>query len=152
MYNIELNNVKFENAQTEVLRAVENLCDTFHIEHHLGTISYALFELIDLMQQNPMNHYGDFSINFYVDNDQVNVQITDYNNFNQIEDLLTHASINDADTRAFTVLSLTDRIEFRNQGKEMWIEIAASPLIDAIDRAELLMKKQIKTAHVDCNR
>lgn len=143
MYNIELQHLTIENAQNEVLRAAENICSNFHLEAHFGTLSYALHELLSLMERYSDDQSNAFDINFYIEQDTVSIQIVNYQNFKEIERCLHNASIDDNDTSAYTFTCLSDRVEFRDDYREMWVEMMLNADIETIDRAQILEQETI---------
>lgn len=143
MYNIELPHLTIENAQNEALRAAENICSNFHLEAHFGTLSYAMHELLALMERYCDDQSNAFDINFYIEQDTVSIQIVNYQNFKEIERCLRSATIDDSDTSAYTVTCLTDRFEFRDNYREMWVELMLNADIETIDRAQILAQETV---------
>ncbi|HPT51911.1 MAG TPA: hypothetical protein PK740_01355 [Bacteroidales bacterium] len=141
MYNIELEHLTLENAQMQILHATENLCDTFKLSEHFGTLSFALHETVNLMERFCENQADDFSVNFYIDSEKISTQIIGYQNIQELSAVLSHATLNDAETSAFTVMNLVDNIEFRNNQSEIWMEFHVKPTLDAINRSDLLKKE-----------
>ncbi len=141
MYNIELKNLKIENAQMEILRTTENLCDSFQVTEHFGTLSFALHEMINLMERFSDSQEDTFSINFFIDNDMISAQISGYPNVKELSLPLQNAALNDTDTTAFTIANLVDKLDFRNNNSEIWLEFHIKPQFTRIDRAELLQKE-----------
>lgn len=141
MYNIELEHLTLQNAQQEILRATENVCDTFQLSDHFGTLSFALHELVCLMERFCDDQEKNFSVNFFVSDEKVSVQVAGVSYLKEIENALKQANINDVETAAFTVANLTDHIEFRNDKSEIWVDFHVKPVIGQIDRAELLQKE-----------
>lgn len=143
MYNIELQHLTLENAQNETLSAIENLCSSFNLEDHFGTISFAMHELLELMERHSDSQYTSFDINFYIEQNKVSVQIVNYHNFKEIEQDLQQASLDDVETGAFTIVSLTDGFEFRDNYNEMWVDIMVNADIEQIDRAQILEQENV---------
>lgn len=148
MYNIELQNLTLQDAQNRILGAVENLCDTFHLDEQFGTISYGMHELMSLVERCSDTQYGNFSVNFYVENDRVSVQLLNFCNLTEVASMIDKSSFNDADTAAFTVACLTDKHELRNEGKELWFDIMVTPLFDTVDRAAILQENTKKVENL----
>lgn len=144
MYNIELKNITLENAQTAVLQTVENICDQFQMENHFGTISMALHEMLSLMERFSDDAEAPFTVNFFVEAEKVSVQVLNYRQWQDVQRTLDTCSVEDADTTAFTVQSLMDTVEFRDNG--IWMEIVAHATEDQPDRAQILHTETVKTA------
>ena len=144
MYNVELKNITLETAQTAVLQTVENICDQFRMENHFGTISTALHEMLSLMERFSDDAEAPFTINFFVEAEKVSVQVLNYRQWQDVQRALETCSVEDADTTAFTVQSLMDTVEFRDNG--IWMEIAAYATTEQPDRAQILHTETVKTA------
>lgn len=144
MYNIELKNITLENSQTAVLQTVENICDQFQMENHFGTISTGLHEMLSLMERFSDDVEAPFTVNFFVEAEKVSVQVLNYRQWQDVQRALDTCSVEDADTTAFTALSLLDTVEFRDNG--IWMEIEAHATEDQPDRAQILHTETVKTA------
>ena len=144
MYNVELKNITLETAQTAVFQTVENICDQFRMENHFGTISTALHEMLSLMERFSDDAEAPFTINFFVEAEKVSVQVLNYRQWQDVQRALETCSVEDADTTAFTVQSLMDTVEFRDNG--IWMEIAAYATTEQPDRAQILHTETVKTA------
>lgn len=148
MYNIELQNLSLPDAQNRILGAVENLCDSFHLDEQFGTISYGMHELMSLVERCSNTQFTNFTVNFYVENDRISVQLLNFNNLTEVARFIDKASFNDADTAAFTVACLTDKHELRNNGQELWFDIMVTPTFDTIDRAAILQQNTKKVENL----
>lgn len=148
MYNIELQNLSLPDAQNRILGAVENLCDSFHLDEQFGTISYGMHELMSLVERCSDTQFNDFTVNFYVESDRISVQLLNFNSLAEVAQLIDKASFNDADTAAFTVACLTDKHELRNNGQELWFDIMVTPTFDTIDRAAILQQNTKKVENL----
>lgn len=148
MYNIELQNLTLQDAQNRILGAVENLCDSFHLDEQFGTISYGMHELMSLVERCSDSQYSNFTVNFYVESDRISVQLLNFKNLAEVTRMLDNASFNDADTAAFTVSCLTDKHELRNEGTELWLDIMVTPTFDTIDRAAILQQSTKKVENL----
>ena len=144
MYNVELKNITLETAQTDVLQVVENICDQFKMENHFGTISTALHEMLSLMERFSEDIEAPFTINFFVEEEKVSVQVLNYRQWADVQRAFETCSVNDADATAFTAKSLLDVIEFHDGG--IWMEIEAYATADQPDRAQILHTETVKTA------
>ena len=142
MYNIELQRITLETAQTDVLQAVENICDQFKMENHFGTISMALHEVISLMERFSNDAEAPFTVNFYVEEEKVSVQILNYRQWEDVQRAFDTCSVNDADATAFTAKTLLDKVEFREN--TIWMEIDAAATADQPDRAQILHNETVK--------
>lgn len=150
MYNIELKNITLESAQTNVLQVVENICDQFRMENHFGTISTALHEMLSLMERFSDDAEAPFTVNFYVEQEKVSVQILNYRQWVEVQRALETCSVNDADATAFTAKTLLDTVEFHDNG--IWMEIEATATEAQPDRAQILHAETVKTATVQESR
>lgn len=148
MYNIELQNLSLPDAQNRILGAVENLCDSFHLDEQFGTISYGMHELMSLVERCSDTQFTNFTVNFYVENDRISVQLLNFNSLAEVAQMIDKASFNDADTAAFTVACLTDKHELRNNGQELWFDIIVTPTFDTIDRAAILQQNTKKVENL----
>lgn len=146
MFNVELKNITLVTAQTEVLQAVENICDQFKMENHFGTISTALHEMLSLMERFSADAEAPFTINFFVEAEKVSVQVLNYRQWEDVQRALETCSVDDADAAAFTARTLLDTVEFRDNG--IWMEIAAYATADQPDRAQILHTETVKAATV----
>jgi len=144
MYNIELKNITLETAQTSVLQTVENICDQFKMENHFGTISTALHEMLSLMERFSEDIEAPFTVNFYVEQEKVSVQVLNYRQWEEVQRALDTCSVNDADATAFTAKTLLDVVEFRDNA--LWMEINATATADQPDRAQILHEQTVKVA------
>ena len=144
MYTIEIQNLNLQNAQGRVLGAVENLCDTFGLEDQFGVLSYGMHELISLIERSVEDQHYEFSINFYIQNDRVSVQVLAPQSLGDIARMLETATFEDAETVAFIVSQLTDTRELRNDGRELWLDIMVTPTFPVADRAEILAHHTVK--------
>ena len=142
MYNIELQRITLETAQTDVLQAVENICDQFKMENHFGTISTALHEVISLMERFSNDAEAPFTVNFYVEEEKVSVQILNYRQWEDVQRAFDTCSVNDADATAFIAKTLLDKVEFREN--TIWMEIDAAATADQPDRAQILHNETVK--------
>lgn len=148
MYNIELQNLTLQNVQNRILGAVENLCNSFHLDEQFGTISYGMHELMSLVERCSNTQFTNFTVNFYVENDRISVQLLNFNSLAEVAQMIDKASFNDADTAAFTVACLTDKHELRNNGQELWFDIMVTPTFDTIDRAAILQQNTKKVENL----
>ncbi|MCQ2263125.1 MAG: hypothetical protein MJZ70_02470 [Bacteroidales bacterium] len=144
MYNIELSNLTLAEAQNRILGAVENICDTYHLDEQFGTISYGMHELVSLLERCSDSQEKEFTVNFYIEQDRLSVQVLNADHLNEVYQQLEKATLNDADTTAFTVNALTDSYELKDNGNELWLDIMAAPTFDTINRAEILKKETIR--------
>ena len=144
MYNIELKHITLENAQAEILKASENICSTFQLEEQFGVISFGLHELVSLIERCSDNQDATFSVNFYIEAEKISVQITDCQVLNEVSAMITKATLDDADTTAYTVGCLMDSCELRDGGRELWLDIAVHSTFGTIDRAAVLQHEQVK--------
>lgn len=148
MYNIELQNLTLQDAQNRILGAVENICDSFHLDEQFGTISYGMHELMSLVERCSETQFTNFTVNFYVESDRISVQLLNFNSLTEVAQMIDNASFNDADTAAFTVACLTDKHELRNNGQELWFDIMVTPTFDTIDRAAILQQNTKKVENL----
>lgn len=144
MYNIELKHITLENAQNEILKATENICSTFQLEEQFGVISYGLHELVSLIERCSDNQDATFSVNFYIEAEKISVQITDCAVLSDVSAMITRATLEDAETEAYTVGCLMDSFELRDGGRELWLDIAVHSTFGTIDRAAVLQQEQIR--------
>lgn len=142
MYNIELSHLTHEEAQSAVLQAIENICAQFQMEAHFGTLSFAMHELLNLMASAPNPSYKTFNINFYIENQKVSIQVSDYLNTRTIAGWLRGATLDDAQTAAFTIQQLTDTIEMDEAHGSMWLEFLVPAETEVIDRREILQNEK----------
>lgn len=147
MYNVELKNITLENAQVDVLQAVENICEQFRMENHFGTISTALHEMLSLMERFSADADAPFTINFFVEEEKVSIQVLNYRQWEDVQRALETCSVNDADATAFTAKTLLDTVEFRDKG--IWMEIEAYATADQPDRAQILHTETVKAARLN---
>lgn len=145
MYTIELQHLTLHTAQNSVLGAIENICDSFHLEEQFGVISYAMHELLSVMECCSDNQDAEFSVNLYVENDRISTQVLDFKNMEEVSARIDRATMDDADTAAYTVGCLTDNHELRNNGAELWLDIMVTPTFDAVDRAGILHQQTVKS-------
>ncbi|MBO4645062.1 MAG: hypothetical protein J5642_00935 [Bacteroidales bacterium] len=143
MYNIELQHLTIQNAEAEMLKAVENICDSFGLENQFGIFSYAMHELLSMMEGCCEDQDQHFSINFYVESDRISVQIVDFQNIEEVEQQLSSASLNQTETSAYTVATLSDGHELRHEGEELWLDFMATPTFQAVDRAAILHRENV---------
>ncbi|MCQ2279398.1 MAG: hypothetical protein MJZ49_01180 [Bacteroidales bacterium] len=148
MYNIELQNLTLQDAQNRILGAVENICDSFHLDEQFGTISYGMHELMSLVERCSETQFTNFTVNFYVESDRISVQLLNFNSLTEVAQMIDKASFNDADTAAFTVACLTDKHELRNNGQELWFDIMVTPTFDTVDRAAILQQNTKKVENL----
>lgn len=144
MYTIEIQNLNLQNAQGRVLGAVENLCDTFGLEEQFGVLSYGMHELISLIERSVEDQHYEFSVNFYIQNDRVSVQVLAPQSLGDIARMIDTATYEDAETAGFIVSQLTDSRELRNDGRELWLDIMVTPTLPVADRAEILAHNTVK--------
>jgi len=145
MYSIELKDLTLSDAQNRVLQAVENICDTYHLEEQFGIISYGMYELVTMVEHCAGRDDATFTVNFYIHNDRISVQLSGAEGLSEINRLMTEATFEDAKTEAFTVACLTDSHEGRADGKELWLDILASPTFDTPSRAEVSQQESVRT-------
>lgn len=144
MYNIDLEHITLHNAQNEVLKACENLCDAYHLEDQFGIISFGMHELVSLLERSSNNQDATFTINFYIERDKIAVQVLDFKELAEVAQWISTAQLEDADTTAYTVATLTNKCELLQDGKELRLEIEASPVFDTIDRSSVLQQEAIR--------
>lgn len=144
MYTIEIQNLNLQNAQSRVLGAIENLCDSFGLEDQFGVLSYGMHELVSLMERTFESQNEEFAINFYIQNDRVSVQVLAPKSLGDIARMLDTATFEDPETAAFIVSQLTDTRELRNDGRELWLDIMVTPTFPVADRAEILAHHTVK--------
>lgn len=144
MYNIELEHITLHNAQNEVLKACENICDTYHLEDQFGVISFGMHELVSLLERSSNSQDATFSISFFIDADKISVQVLNFNELQEVAQWISNAKLEDADTTAYTVATLTDKCELLQDGKELRLEIEASPVFDTFNRTTVLQQEAIR--------
>lgn len=148
MYNIELQRLTLEDAQTRALGAVENLCDKFHLENQFGVISAAANLLISLLERCTNDQDEEFTLNFYVESENLSIQLISYQNLNEVYQLIKNSTLEDSDSAAYSFSLLTDNVELRNEN-ELWTDIAVSPQFDTADRAAILKQEEVRTKQLN---
>lgn len=144
MYNIELKHITLQNAQTEVLKATENICETFQLEEQFGVISYGMHELVSLIERTSDNQDITFTINFFIEGEKIAIQVSDCQSVGEVYHRITKSSLEDADTTAYTVGCLTDQCELRDGGNVLWLEIEVHPTYSTVNRAEVLQQQAVQ--------
>lgn len=144
MYNIELQRINLQNAQTEVLRVCENICDSFKLEEQFGVISFGMHELVSLLERSSEDQDALFTINFYIQNDRISVQVLNHTGLGDVAGWIANAQLEDADSTAFTVKNLTDSCELRNDSRELWLDMMVTPTLNVIDRSGILQQEAIR--------
>ncbi len=148
MYNIELQRLTLEDAQTRALGAVEDLCDKFHLENQFGVISSAANLLISLLERCTNDQDEEFTLNFYVESENFSIQLISYQNLNEVYQLIKNSTLEDSDSAAYSFSLLTDNVELRNEN-ELWTDIAVSPQFDTADRAAILKQEEVRTKQLN---
>ena len=100
--------------------------------------------MLSLMERFSDDVEAPFTVNFFVEAEKVSVQVLNYRQWQDVQRALDTCSVEDADTTAFTVQSLMDTVEFRDNG--IWMEIEAHATEDQPDRAQILHTETVKTA------
>ena len=148
MYTTELQHLTLHTAQNSVLGAIENICDSFHLEDQFGVISYAMHELLSVMERCSDNQDAEFSVNLYVENDRISAQILDFQNITEVAARINNSTMNDTDTAAYTVGCLTDCHELRHNNEELWLDMMVTPTFDTFDRASILHQQTVNSQNL----
>lgn len=68
MFYFELEELKLQDSYQPTLQMIENISDEFHLSNYFGTISTAITELLELLQQLTTSENPSVLISFIVEN------------------------------------------------------------------------------------
>ena len=118
MFYFELEELKLKDSYQPTLQMIENISDEFQLSNHFGTISTAITELLDLLQQLTTSENPSVFISFIVENTAFYAHIELKGAHLSFPLLFQEATSFKA---IQTLKLLTDEISFTNDGKGMSI-------------------------------
>ncbi|MCQ2285849.1 MAG: hypothetical protein MJZ76_03110 [Bacteroidales bacterium] len=109
MINIELTHLNCDNVLTETTNAIENICDTYALQNHLGTLSLAITEMCRQIFNCTQDPDAEIDMTICLESKQVRAEIhTDIN----IDSLKNELAQKDAaNNDIFTLTKLCDTID-----------------------------------------
>lgn len=128
MFCIECHHLEKEKLQSESLKAVEQLCEQFHLQDAFGIISTSLYEILDRISLLSKDEFFETSLTFLVEHSEVTVRIEHSESLDELQHLLSKSDFK-TESSSTIISSLTDQIEFLDDNKSINMSFHVKPYL-----------------------
>ncbi|MDL2296974.1 hypothetical protein LJC53_06180 [Bacteroidales bacterium OttesenSCG-928-C03] len=136
MYSIELSDLYPGQLQTEVLAAIENICNDHKLEDHFGTISMAMHDILDDIIRHHSDDYSETDVSFFIDSQELSVLVHHSCPLSEIKANLEKETIN-TESQFFALSKLVDDISFSNQDQEISLTFHVKPNMNGVGESNV---------------